>query len=62
MNLILTGSLVPSGQQVGPHHRPDAQQAHTHRHIVERPVPRLQEEPGQDHQDWDDETVQELRG
>lgn len=58
---VLTGSLVSSCQDVGPHHGPHPQQTHQHGYKMDRPVAALQEEPGQHHQSRDHKTVKQLK-
>lgn len=58
---VLTGSLVPSCQDVSPDHGPHPQQTHQHGHKVDQLVASLQEEPGQHHQHRDHEAVQQLK-
>lgn len=57
---VLTGALVSSSEQVSPHHGPHPEETDADGYVVDRPVACLQNPPGQDDQDWDDKTIQEL--
>lgn len=59
--ISLTGSLLSSSQEVGPNHGPDPWETHQHSHKVDRLVASLQKEPGEHHQHWDHEAVQQLK-